>query len=86
MLHYVYLGHINRMLITFIESLNNHPLRTEKNKSPLQICTEEFYGMPELIENTSVDVDGFYWVEQYLFAEEIETNDNVQTGQYISSV
>lgn len=36
---------------------------------------------PELIENTSVDVDHFYEVEGYLLTEKIETNNNVQVPE-----
>ena len=36
-LHYVFLPRINHSLILFSEAWNNHPLRTERNKSPSQI-------------------------------------------------
>jgi len=42
-LHYVFLPRINRMLFEFSEAWNNHPVSTERNRTPLQIWTEGFY-------------------------------------------
>ena len=38
-LHYVFLPRINYVLSSFVSSWNNHPLRTERNWSPLKIWT-----------------------------------------------
>ena len=35
-LHFIFLPHINLMLQELMKTWNNHPLRTEKNSSPLQ--------------------------------------------------
>ena len=36
-LHYVYMKRINRSVEEFVQVYNNHPLRTEGNRSPLQL-------------------------------------------------
>ena len=38
-LHYIFCPRINRCLESFISAWNNHPLRTERNWSPLQMWT-----------------------------------------------
>lgn len=41
-LHFVYIRRINNSLQEFVRQHNNHPLRTERNRSPLQlfyVCT-----------------------------------------------
>ena len=38
-LHYVYLPNINKRLESFIHIWNHHPLRSEENKTPLQLWT-----------------------------------------------
>lgn len=46
-LQYVFLPRVNRALDHFITQWNNHPLRTEGNKSPLQLWTAGFYQFAE---------------------------------------
>jgi len=36
-LHYAFLPRINQSIQLFTNSWNHHPLRTERNKSPIQI-------------------------------------------------
>ena len=56
-LHYVYKPRLNKMLREFSESWNNHGVRTERNRTPLQIWTEGFYKQgSELIEMTAYDL------------------------------
>lgn len=38
-LHYIYLPRINHTIYNFVSGWNNHPLRTEKNWSPIQLWT-----------------------------------------------
>ena len=44
-LHFTYLPRINRIIESFKVSWNNHPLRTEKNWSPVRLWTS---GFPDL--------------------------------------
>ena len=46
-----------------METWNNHPLRTEKNSSPLQLWTEGFYKSPDLMNSANVNIDEFYGVD-----------------------
>ena len=36
-LHYVFIPRINRSLDEFIQQMNNHPVSSENNQSPLQM-------------------------------------------------
>ena len=59
-LHYVYKPRLNKMLREFSESWNNHGVRTERNRTPLQIWTEGFYKQgSELIEMTAYDLSQY---------------------------
>jgi len=42
-LQYIYLPHINQALHKFRNAYNNHRIRTEHNRTPLQIYTQRFY-------------------------------------------
>lgn len=44
-LHYIFLPRINKVISSFTESWNNHPLRTEKNWSPVQLWTNGMIDM-----------------------------------------
>lgn len=42
-LQYIYIARVNRALDYFSVQWNNHPMSTERNRSPPQIWTEGFY-------------------------------------------
>lgn len=56
-LHYVFLPRINASLRTFKSSWNNHPLSTERNRSPLQLYTGGSIGNPLFEE--SIDLESY---------------------------
>ena len=72
-LHHVYVPRINRSLNEFIQQMNNHPVSTENNQSPLQMWEK---GMLENmhsghtalsskeIENFGVDLEGALLVKE----------------------
>ena len=53
-LHYVYLPMINRNLTNWKNAWSHHPVRTEKNLSPIQIWIRGIH----LTDGTTIDVDG----------------------------
>ena len=66
-LHHVYSPRINRSLEEFIQQMNNHPVSTENNQSPLQMwergMLENMHSghtvlSPEEIEDFGVDLEG----------------------------
>ena len=61
------------MLEELMETWNNHPLRTEKNSSPLQLWTEG-----DLMNSTNVNIDEFYGVDYDGRVGDIETVNNVE--------
>ena len=83
-LQYVFLPRINRALDIFTVQWNNHPMRTEGNRSPLQIWTAGFY---EFAESTYQAVRDVLDVHQVNFNEygvdddgptpDVQTNNNV---------
>lgn len=66
-LHLVFLPRLNRMLTEFKDMWNNHPLRTEHNKTPLQLFSSGLHAVAESssvvsaehFQNAEVSV-GFY--------------------------
>ncbi|XP_070176885.1 uncharacterized protein [Littorina saxatilis] len=56
-LHYVFLPRLNRSLQWFVEQKNHQPLRTERNRTPLQLF---FRGMLERRASTSTAVQDFW--------------------------
>lgn len=83
-LQYVFLPRINRALDIFTMQWNNHPMRTEGNRSPLQIWTAGFY---EFAESSYRAVRDVLDVQQVDFSEygiddngptpDVQTNNNV---------
>ena len=59
-LHYVFLPRINQHLEKFCEGWNNHPLRTEKNKSPNQLW---IHGLHRIVGSGST-IDKELWEPQ----------------------
>ena len=55
-LQYVFMPRINRALDFFTTQWNNHPIRTEGNKSPLQLWTAGFYYLAESDHQAVQDV------------------------------
>ena len=85
-MHFVFLPRINKMMKEFQSTWNNHSLRTENNRSPLQLWTEGFYRLTnsrsddddlliltENIELYGIDSDGP--------TPALETNNNVQVPE-----
>ena len=72
-LHHVYVPRINRSLNEFIQQMNNHPVSTENNQSPLQMwergMLENMHSghtalSSEEIEDFGVDLEGVLSVEE----------------------
>ena len=72
-LHHVYSPRINRSLEEFIQQMNNHPVSTENNQSPLQMwergMLENMHSghtalSPEEIEDFGVDLEGVLSIEE----------------------
>ncbi|KAJ7388360.1 hypothetical protein OS493_038202 [Desmophyllum pertusum] len=64
-LHHVYLPRINRSLEEFIQQMNNHPVSTENNQSPLQMWER---GMLENMHSgytalSPAEIDEFGWIQ-----------------------
>ncbi len=83
-LHYVYLPRIRRSVEEFISQWNNHPLSSEKNKTPYQIWTEGFYSRANssqpvvriALEDRDVDPVN-YGVDDNGPLPELQTNNHV---------
>lgn len=75
-LHYVFIPKINHSLSNFQRTWNNHPLRTEKNQTPLQLWTEGFYKSLEsgILEATAVETED---EDDTIDPSDVETNNNV---------
>jgi len=82
-LHYIYIPRVNKSLSEFADGWNHHPLRTEKNRSPLAIWTEGFYNFtgasngPNLLDMTEAD-SSLYGIDYNGPTPELQTNNNVQ--------
>ena len=87
-LHYIYIPRINRAIDQFVLLWNNHPLSTERGKTPLQKWTEGFYNFAESDHTTvremlsPTDVDSHYGIDDgdddYVQqVPEIQTNNHV---------
>ncbi|PFX25078.1 hypothetical protein AWC38_SpisGene10295 [Stylophora pistillata] len=80
-LHHVFIPCINKSLQEFVQQMNNHPVSSEKNKSPLQMWQE---GMlenihsghtalnPSEIDDFGVDPEGLLSVEEEDYQVNIE--------------
>lgn len=80
-LHYVFQPRINKMLREFQSSWNNHPLRTERNKSPLQLWTSGFchaQNSHDLLKNTEL---GEYGIDDEGPEPDEVTANNVQVPE-----
>ena len=81
-LHYVYLPRINNMIEEFQAFWNNHSLRTENNKTPLQLWTEGFYQLTtsrqeaDLLDFT--ENIALYGIDPDGPDPALQTNNNVQ--------
>ena len=74
-LHFVYLPRISRSLTEFTESWNNHPIRTSKNQTPLQLWSMGFYESEQnLLQITDLHSYGIDWDGP---TPDIETQNNV---------
>uniref|UniRef100_A0A7M5UAN7 Integrase core domain-containing protein n=1 Tax=Clytia hemisphaerica TaxID=252671 RepID=A0A7M5UAN7_9CNID len=82
-LQYIFCPSINKKLQEFMSSWNNHPIRTEKNSTPLQLWIEGIYKSFEdgILERTNVDVDEDYGVD----GDESD-NDDEDEEQYTVEV
>lgn len=57
-LHYIFVPRINNSLLSFREAWNNHPLSSERNRSPLQLYTGGSLGNPMFEEQIDFTVYG----------------------------
>ena len=65
-LHYVYQPIINQALQNFIQAYNNHRIRTESNRTPLQIFTQRFFEMYESSHTYITEViDSEYTIDNF---------------------
>ena len=83
-LQYIYIPRVNRALDYFTSQWNNHPMATERNKSPLQTWTAGFYRFAEsnyTVVRDVLDVDNTdfntYGIDDHGPSPQIETNNNV---------
>lgn len=64
-LEYVYLPRINRKIALFLEGYHNHPIRTESNKTPLQLWVEGKHNyrptQEEIISEMDISTYGIDW-------------------------
>ena len=82
-LHYVFLPRINNCLSRFSNQLNNHPLCTEGNASPLQLWTRGFYQyasnngstVRDLLDRTQADD---YGIDEDGPLPNLQTNNHVE--------
>ena len=76
-LHFVNISRINKKLREFSVTWNYHPVRTEKNCTPMQIWTEGFYSQSNLIKMTYCELSMF-GIDHSGLIPEIQTANNVQ--------
>lgn len=79
-LHAVFLPRINIMLNQFIETWNNHPLRTERNRTPLQVWTESFYDDSVVLPSTDNELNCF-GIDHNGPIPAVQTNNDVQVPE-----
>ena len=51
-LHFVYEKHINNAINLFVDAWSTHPLRTERNRSPIQLWIEGMMANPSYFSAT----------------------------------
>jgi hypothetical protein len=74
-LHFVFVPRIQNSLNEFKITWNNHPMRTVKNRSPLQVWTEGFYRIPSLLQIT--DDLAYLGINDYGPTPELQTANHV---------
>ncbi len=72
-LHFVYIPRINAALKSFQEAWNNHPLSTERNRTPLQLYALYSIGN-SLFEEDNIDLN--------TYGMESDSNDELDEGDY----
>lgn len=79
-LEYVFIPRINKNLIQFIASWNNHPMRTASSKSPVQVWTEGVYRNVRdgCLIDYDHEVDDFYGVDFGGPNPELRTANDIQ--------
>ena len=81
-LHCVFLPRINRSCAEFCQQWNNHPLSTEKSRTPLQVWSEGLYlNWNSEIHNTCDLVDDdltFFGVDDDGPIPDLQTDNDVQ--------
>jgi hypothetical protein len=83
-LQYIYIPRVNRALDYFTDQWNNHPMSTERNRSPLQTWTAGFYKFAEsnysavrdVLDASTTNFDD-YGIDDDGPRPQIETNNNV---------
>ena len=72
-LHLVFLPAINEALKTFVSSWNNHPLRSERNRSPMQIFVED---------SSLYNSDSEHVIDSQFYGRDLASeNDNTNRGE-----
>lgn len=83
-LHFVFMPRVNRSLVEFWDGWNHHPVRTEKNRSPLAIWTEGFYNHTgadtDILDMTESDIN-LYGVDFDGPTPELQTNNNIKVPE-----
>lgn len=79
-LHFIFVPRVNRLLEEFKSSWNNHPLRTERNMTPIQLWTKGFFVFENLLTETS-SIDEEYGIDGNGPEPELQTNNNVQVPE-----
>lgn len=84
-LQFVFLPRINAALQAFVSSWNNHPLRTERNQTPLQKWIDGFYAVFREDSNTVQDLLDVTHVEMNAYGidndgpmPQLQTRNDVQ--------
>ena len=82
-LQYVYVPRINRHISMFLDGYHNHPIRTESNRTPLQLWVEGQHNYQpiqnDLITDTDMETYGIHW-EGPLPLETFSSPNDQDTG------
>lgn len=83
MLCTMFLPRISSMLQKFSSTWNNHSVRTERNRTPLQIWTEGFYRLAATNMNGLLELteSSFYGIDDHVPTPELQTVNDVQVPE-----
>lgn len=77
-LHYVCMGIIQEKLDKFKHCCNNHPLRTEKNKTPLQLHTSS--SLLHEVRRMEIDLNSMHLLNEWL-----SNNNDIVLGNQVNA-